>query len=562
MYRLLIIFLSLYWLALFHQVSPVWSADEQYGYGWFVPLLGAALLWRRWKERADAPPSQTQQCETQEPAVGLATLSGPGGFFNGVRSGTGSEASIPALTLLGICFALALLLPIRVLETVSRQWPMLLWLHAFIVLGLSFWALWVAGGSSTLRRYAFPLCFFLVALPWPGRVNQWATLGLMRGVTSVTAELAGLLGIPSIQHGNVLEIANGSVGIEEACSGIRSLQTSIMLALLLGELFRLRPAKRVILFPAGAFVALLANLGRTLFLVWCAARRGFEAMHAWHDTAGLAVVGVVMGSICLLAWLWRERPGEQPAKPQVSQPPAAIAPPGLGASSPQVMGSGLSRGFPSALMVAWCLWVPAVEGLNWVWYHWPGKGEVPAPAWSVRWPTNEPAFREIRIPEASVEWLRCTAQRQVDWFDHQGNEWNLIYLYWPPRRDLETYVGRHNPEGCFGSTGWTLLNRFPVVEVHQAGFSMFFTHRLFQRGSETMHLFHGTWQPMVPPTGQTLFYDSNYTHPLKSYFRHALERRRMLGGTTLEMGLSGSFSAEQAKRLFQQQMSELIVSKR
>jgi hypothetical protein len=147
----------------------------------------------------------------------------------------------------------------------------------------------------------------------------------------------------------------------------------------------------------------------------------------------------------------------------------------------------------------------------------------------------------------------------ASWPDQRGHTWTLIYLYWPPKTEFDTYVGRHNPEGCFGGTGWTLLNRFQTVTVHGDDFSMVFTHRLFEQAGKTMHVFHGTWEPFVPSSGQTLFYDSNYYSGLKSYIRHALERRRIFGGTTLEMGLSGPSTEEDANRLFQEQMAQLIA---
>jgi hypothetical protein len=42
---------ALYWCQLFYQLQVEWTANAQYNYGWFVPLLAAVLLWRRWGER-------------------------------------------------------------------------------------------------------------------------------------------------------------------------------------------------------------------------------------------------------------------------------------------------------------------------------------------------------------------------------------------------------------------------------------------------------------------------------------------------------------------------------
>ena len=52
----------------------------------------------------------------------------------------------------------------------------------------------------------------------------------------VTVGALNLLGITAVQRGNVIELQTGSVGFDEPCSGIRSLQAVLMLALFLGRI--------------------------------------------------------------------------------------------------------------------------------------------------------------------------------------------------------------------------------------------------------------------------------------------------------------------------------------
>ena len=66
-------------------------------------------------------------------------------------------------------------------------------------------------------------------------IEQPVIQGLTRLNTALTVEILGLLGIPAVPQGNVIELATGSVGIDEACSGIRSLQATLMISLFLGE---------------------------------------------------------------------------------------------------------------------------------------------------------------------------------------------------------------------------------------------------------------------------------------------------------------------------------------
>ena len=64
-------------------------------------------------------------------------------------------------------------------------------------------------------------------------------------------DLLGWVDVPALVHGNVIEVSTGMVGIDEACSGIRSFQSSLMISLFLGEFYRLSTRSRWLLVPAG-----------------------------------------------------------------------------------------------------------------------------------------------------------------------------------------------------------------------------------------------------------------------------------------------------------------------
>src|SRR4029077_8653753 len=90
---------------------------------------------------------------------------------------------------------------------------------------------------------------------------------------------------------------------DEACSGIRSLQTSLMIGLLFGELKRLSVLHRVALVAGALAMALLANFVRAVFLVQVAATESFSEVSRWHDVAGYTIVALVFVSTMGLAYL-------------------------------------------------------------------------------------------------------------------------------------------------------------------------------------------------------------------------------------------------------------------
>src|ERR1039457_3872197 len=209
-----LILFGVLWADLVRQLSYTWETSEQYAYGWFVPFFAAALLWRRWLDR---------------PAPQLS----PFNFPWPVKCPPTSLGLLSAF-----CFLLCLLLlPLRVIYEINPDWPLCSWLMTLTVVGISLYAVFLAGGWKWVRHFAFPVCFILVAVQWPYRIDHGLTQGLMRVVAGLTVELLGWLNIPAFQHGNLIEVSTGVVGIDEACSGIRSFQSTLMAALFLGELY-------------------------------------------------------------------------------------------------------------------------------------------------------------------------------------------------------------------------------------------------------------------------------------------------------------------------------------
>jgi len=80
-------------------------------------------------------------------------------------------------------------------------------------------------------------------------------------VAAIIVEIMHIMGIHADPHGTTIYLKNGPVGIAEACSGIRSLQASLMISLAVGELFFLRLGRRFLLVLLCASVATLLKCG-------------------------------------------------------------------------------------------------------------------------------------------------------------------------------------------------------------------------------------------------------------------------------------------------------------
>ena len=190
------------WFRLLNNLRLEWATDPQYGYGWAVPVLCLGLLIRRWHR------AKSSRVENE-----------PG---NGAVLSPGDQRIV---MLLFACLAF-LYLPTRLIEGATPEWRPIQWLLGFETVGLTLCAIRMWKGEGWMRQLAFPICFLFVAIPWPTLIETPIIQGLTRFNAGIVVEVLGVLGVPAAQHGNVIEVATGMVGIDDACSGIRSFQSS------------------------------------------------------------------------------------------------------------------------------------------------------------------------------------------------------------------------------------------------------------------------------------------------------------------------------------------------
>jgi exosortase len=249
---------------------PFWITDPNYGYGWAVPFLMFFFLWRR---------LGAQDAE----------------FWR--RCGEDGRSTIRIHPWI-LAFAALGLFPLEVYRIEYLQSGLVLWGINLTKVAFSVLGAWWLGGHRLVILTLFPLLFFLTAVPWPAKIAGPLQQNLMIGVANVVTEILLWLAIPVRLEGAVLHLTKGTVGIVEACSGIRSLQSGLMISLAVGELYWLSRGRRAGLVGFAILLALVSNLGRTFALCWILETRGSDAMHAAHDTVG----NIAMYSLYALIW--------------------------------------------------------------------------------------------------------------------------------------------------------------------------------------------------------------------------------------------------------------------
>jgi exosortase len=231
-----------------------WASDGDYSHGFFVVPLAAFFAW----ERRDA----LRRAVRRPSALGLVVLvislvCYVAGLF-------GSELFLTRVSLVGVAAGLVL----------------------FIV------------GIEHARILAFPILFLLLMVPLPEIVFSRITFPLQMVASHLGEAAIGASGIPVVREGNVLYLPGRALEVAEACSGIRSLMTLLMLAIVLGYFTERRVGLRLALVVAAVPIAVLANAirvagtGLTSYWVSPAAAEGF-----FHSFSGWIVFVVALAGL-------------------------------------------------------------------------------------------------------------------------------------------------------------------------------------------------------------------------------------------------------------------------
>jgi exosortase len=192
-----------------------WQTNPSYSHGFVVPLIVLFLLWRLRHEfhRTTSAPAVT----------GLLLLIVSLCLF--VAGIVGAELFITRISLIGVLAG-----------TIAYVFG---WPH--------------------LRLAAVPLAFLVFMIPLPSIVFDHAALTLQLVASRLGEDLLRAADVPVLRDGNLLTLANAQLEVNEACSGIRSMVTLLMMTTLTGYLFEPTVWRRIVLSVAAVPLAIGLN---------------------------------------------------------------------------------------------------------------------------------------------------------------------------------------------------------------------------------------------------------------------------------------------------------------
>jgi len=481
------------WGMLVAYLHIFWSYSPQYQYGWLVVPLGLRLFLLRWNSLA-----------------------------NHTRThGIGASGSI-------MLFAL-LIAPVWLIRQATTHWSVPGYGLTALVVAYSFAILALMGGWKLARQMAIPVLFIFCAVKLPLTPEQWMIQSLSRFVASASVDVLHLFEIPALHSGNLVILSKGIIGISEACSGIHSLQSLLMVALFLGEERRMRIRLRFFMLGLGVALSLLLNVARILILSTVCLLNGMTDFEKWHDGAGWSILAISLGIMIFVA---NELGGK--VKNDGSGPPPAL------------------RRVPTWMATSLTLWFVLIIAGSEAWYR---VHDVPSPNarhLEVQWPTVKSDYTPIEIPDRVRDITLCSDGRSGRWKEDDGSEWTLSILeFGGGSKGTSQWAPLHTPDICFPAAGMPLRNTFPVTKLSIPGGDLRFQCWEFKRVGGSVIVFYSLYDEANQDVTSVFFQD------LFGVTR-AWNGQRNLGQQTIEFAISGYGSYEKALKSFEEKLPSLL----
>jgi exosortase len=170
-------------------------------------------------------------------------------------------------------------------------------------------------GRARLRVLLFPLAFLLLMVPLPALIFNQIAFPLQLLASHVGEQTITAMDIPILREGNVLILANATLEVAEACSGIRSLVSLFTLGIVFGYFADRRLWVRAVIALSAIPVAILANGLRVASAGVAAHKFGTAGVEGlFHEFSGWVVFLIAfLMMLGLQRLLQRVVPAREPA---------------------------------------------------------------------------------------------------------------------------------------------------------------------------------------------------------------------------------------------------------
>lgn len=253
---LVVVLMTIAYWSMFEYAEYKWSTDDNYSHGYFVPVAVLYLIWRK-RENLKLLPIQGN-------AWGLALV-----LFALVIHAMGVRADLLRISM--ISFIL-------------------------LIYGL---VLFFAG-KAWLRAILFPVGFLIFAFPLPLYIES-ITFPMKLAAAKVSVAIMDAIGMSIFREGTVIYLPTMTMGVADACSGLRSLVLVTGVAVFYAYVYIETTFKRILFVLLAMPIALIANIARILMTGLVGYFAGYgKLFDLAHDGSGLFVLVVAGLSLVIV----------------------------------------------------------------------------------------------------------------------------------------------------------------------------------------------------------------------------------------------------------------------
>ncbi len=232
----------------FRWLLHMWGSNDDYSHGYFVPLFSAYVLWSNREKLHLRNPSPTLASDL---AVGITLLL------------AGLALRVAGIYLRVLTFEALSLIPFLV--------------GAVVILT----------GRELLRWFVPAALFLVFMIPLPQFLSGQMSGLLQTLATGVSTFALQTLGVPAVAEGNIISLSTGTIGVAEACSGLRMLYAFFALTLGACLVIDRSLIEKVFIAASAVPIAIAANCIR--IVATGLAYEYFDphtAEYIFHDVAG------------------------------------------------------------------------------------------------------------------------------------------------------------------------------------------------------------------------------------------------------------------------------------